>query len=96
MKTDIYFNVHVSNYFNVPFSNKGKTATIKAENIINCPIVGWDIDTKKMLDQFKDEKLSLTGKGDGMWDLVVLEKQHKPDTAKWNGSIVGQVKDKSA
>lgn len=92
MQNTIYFNVHVSNYFNVPFSNKGKTTVIKAENIINCPIVGWDIDTKKMLDQVKEDKLSLTGKGDGVWEVFVTEKQHKPNTEKWNGVASGELR----
>lgn len=88
MKNEIYFNVHVSQYFNVPFSNKGETVLVKADYVLNCPIVSWDIDTIKMLTSYGTWMIILAGQGDGVW-LVEPEpedapKQSKPDTEKWN------------
>jgi hypothetical protein len=69
MAQKIYFNVHVSNYFNVDFNNKGKEATLNSKDILNCSIVSWDIDIKKVLEKMGDKKIKLTGAGSGWWEF---------------------------
>jgi len=82
MKKDIYFNTVVSQYFNVQFNNLGDTTKLIASTILNCPIVSWDIDKKKMLEELADKEVSLLGRGSGVWEIYV--DQNKPDTEKWN------------
>lgn len=84
MKTDIYFNVHVSAYFNVPFYNTDTAILIPSDNILNCPIVSWDIGTRKMLEALEGSDLNLKGIGDGVWIIEGDKPQNKPDTEKWN------------
>jgi len=64
----IYFNVHVSNYFNVDFNNTDKEATINASDVLNCSIVSWDIDTKKSLSSIGNNPITLKGEGSGWWN----------------------------
>lgn len=83
MKQDIYFNVHVSQYFNVAFYNYDEITRIATANVLLCPLVTWDRDTTDLLTSHDEEHLLLRGKGHGWWEVVV---QEKPDTDKWNNS----------
>lgn len=85
MKNDIYFNVHVSSFFSAPFNNKDRKIILDAYTILNCPIVSWDIDTKKMLDDLVGQELTLIGQGNGLWVIQNIPTQDKPDTESWNG-----------
>ncbi len=84
-KKNIYFNTVVSQYFNVPFNNVGEQLNLLASTILNCSVVSWDIDTKKLLHELGDQEVSLLGKGSGNWEIYIDQiDQHKPDTNKWN------------
>jgi hypothetical protein len=87
IKKDIYFNVMVSQYFDVPFNNPGEKINLIAYTVLFCPIVTWDIDTKKTLSELGNQEISLLGKGSGNWEIYADQVvQNKPDTAKWNNT----------
>ncbi len=84
-KKNIYFNTLVSRYFDVPFNNAGEKIELLASTILNCSVVSWDIDTKKLLEELGDQEISLLGKGTGDWEIYTDQiVQNKPDTEKWN------------
>ncbi len=83
---NIYFNTVVSQYFNVPFNNGGETVHLKANYILYCSVVTWDIDTRNLLSELGEQEISLLGKGTGDWEIFTDQLQDKPDTEKWNTS----------
>lgn len=85
MKKNIYFNTVVSQYFNVHFNNTGDRTNLIASTVLSCPIVSWDIDTRKTLASLEDQEITLLGKGSGQWEIFIDQVvQNKPDTDKWN------------
>ncbi len=85
-KKDIYFNPVVSQYFKVPFDNLGISKNLLASKILNCSVVTWDIDTKKLLSDLEDQQVSMLGRGSGLWQIFIdqVPEQNKPNTDKWN------------
>ena len=85
IKRNIYFNTVVSQYFDVPFNNTGHKTDLLASTILNCSVVSWDIDTRKLLTDLGDKEVSLLGKGSGDWEIYSDQQiQSKPGTDKWN------------
>jgi len=85
IKNNIYFNVVVSQYFCVPFNNQGENIDLIASTVLNCSVVSWDIDTRKILSELADQEISLLGRGTGEWEIFADQVvQHAPDTSKWN------------
>ncbi len=76
----IYFNPTVSLYFNVPFYNSGKSRNISCSSVLSCPIVSWDVDTKRNLESMGDKEITITGVGDGWWEYKLEPHQNKPNT----------------
>lgn len=78
---NIYFNTVVSQYFNVPFNNVGHQTNLIASTILNCSVVSWDIDTRKVLAELEDEEITLLGKGSGLWEIYAdMKEQHQPES----------------
>jgi hypothetical protein len=75
----IYFNPTVSDYLKVKFYNLDEQKVIKCENILLCPLVSWDIDTKKSLEDMKEKEIVFTGMGDGWWKYYQEQHQNNPN-----------------